>query len=67
MKSNACFARSKSMDLNDFLTPSNALNIRLSRDLITQSSEDGSHEYINKWQLFYAAAPIYLCILTNVL
>ena len=32
---NACFARSKPMGLNDFLIHSNALNIRLSRNLIT--------------------------------
>ena len=51
-EANACFARSKSMDLNDFLIHSKALNIRLSRNLITQSYGDRFHEYINKWQLF---------------
>ena len=44
----ACFARSKSMDLNDFLIHSNALNIRLPRNLITPSHGDRFHEYINK-------------------
>ena len=39
------------MDLNDFLIHSNALNIRLSRNLITQSRENRFREYINKWQL----------------
>ena len=38
------------MDLNDFLFHSNALNIGLSRNLITQSHRD-FREYINKWQL----------------
>ena len=47
-ETNACFARSKSMDLNDFLIHSNALNIRLSRNLITQSRGDRFREYINK-------------------
>ena len=42
----ACFARSKSMDLNDFLIHSNALNIRLSRNSITESRRDGFREYI---------------------
>ena len=47
-----CFARSKSMDnLNDSLIHSNALNIPLSRNLITQHHGDRFHEYINKWQL----------------
>ena len=46
-----CFARLRSMDLNDFLIHSNALNIRLSRNLITQSRGDRFREYINKWQL----------------
>ena len=67
MNTKACFARSKSMDLNDFFIPSNALDIRLSRDLITQSRGDGFHKYINKGQLFYAAVPIKLCILTKLL
>ena len=40
------------MDLNDFLIHSNALNIRLSRNLITQSRGDRFREYINKWQTF---------------
>ena len=48
----ACFARSKSMDLTGFLIHSNALNIRLSRNLIMQSRGDRFHEYINEWQLF---------------
>ena len=47
-ETNACFARSKSMDLNDFLIHSKALNIQLSRNLITQSYGDRFHEYINK-------------------
>ena len=47
LKTKACFARSKSMDLNDFLIHSSALNIRLSCNLITQSPEDRFHEYIN--------------------
>ena len=46
-ETNACFARLKSMDLNDFLIHSNALNIRLSRNLITQSHGDRFHKYIN--------------------
>ena len=41
------------MDLNDFLIHSNALNIRLSRNLITQSCRDRLHEYINKSQLIF--------------
>ena len=51
VETKASFARSKSMDLNDFLIHSNALKIRLSRNLITQS--DGGHyrEYVNKWKL----------------
>ena len=40
------------MDLIDFLIHSNALNIRLLRNLITQSHGDRFHEYIHKWQLF---------------
>ena len=44
----ASFARSKSMDLNDFLIHSNTLNIRLFRNLITQFRGDRFHEYINK-------------------
>ena len=40
------------MDLNDFLIRSNVLNIRLSRNLITQSHRDRFCEYINKWQLY---------------
>ena len=47
----ACFARSKSMDFNDLLIHINALNIQLSRNLITQSRRDHFHVYINKWQL----------------
>ena len=43
---NACFPRSKSMDLNDFLIHSSALNIRLSRNLITQSCEGSFCEYM---------------------
>ena len=35
-----CFARSKLMDLSDFLIHSNALNIRLSCNLVTQSHVD---------------------------
>ena len=42
------------MDLNDFLIHSNALNIRLSGNLITQSIGDRFCEYINKWQLLEA-------------
>ena len=45
----ACFARSKPMDVNDFLIHSNTLNIRLSRNLIAQSRGDHFCEYI-KWQ-----------------
>ena len=41
------------MDLNDFLIHSNALNIRLSRNLITQSCRDRFHKYINKSQLIF--------------
>ena len=37
-KTNTCFARSKSMDLNDFLIISNALSIQC--DLVTQSHGD---------------------------
>ena len=48
----ARFARSTLMNLNDFLIHSNALNIPLLRNLITQSHGDGFYEYINKWQLF---------------
>ena len=51
-ETNACFARSKLIDLNDFLIHSNALNIPLLRNLITQSHGDSFYEYINKWQLF---------------
>ena len=40
------------LHLNDFLNPSNALNICLSRNLITQSRGDHFREYINKLQLF---------------
>ena len=47
------FAKSKSMDLNDFLINCNALNNRLSPNLITQSRGDRFREYINKWQLHY--------------
>ena len=36
------------MDLNDFLILSNALNIRLSRNLITQSHGDRFRKYISK-------------------
>ena len=50
-ETNTCFTRSKSMDLNDFLIRNNVLNIRLSRNLITQSNRDRFCEYINKWQL----------------
>ena len=50
-ETNVCFDRSKSMDLNKFLIHSNALNIRLSRNLITQSRRDRFREHINKWQL----------------
>ena len=55
---NACFAGSKLMDLNDFLFHSNALNIGLSRNLITQSHGD-FREYINKWQLlnYFVSGP----------
>ena len=49
-ETNACFARSKLMELNGFLTHSNALNIRLSHNLITQSRGDRFCEYINNWQ-----------------
>ena len=42
------FARSKSIDLNDFLIQSNALNIGLSHKLITLSHEDRFREYICK-------------------
>ena len=38
------------MGLKDFLILSNALNIRLSRKLITQSYGDCFREYTNKWQ-----------------
>ena len=38
------------MDLNEILIDSNALNVRLSRNLITQSCGDHFREYINKWQ-----------------
>ena len=34
------FARSRVMDLNDFLICKNALNIRFSRDIVAQSHED---------------------------
>ena len=44
----ASFARSKSMDLNDFLIYSNTLNIRLFRNLNTKFRGDCFHEYINK-------------------
>ena len=47
-ETNACFARSKSMDLNDFLIHRNALNIRLSRNLTTQTHGDHFREYINE-------------------
>ena len=50
-ETNACFASSKSMDLNDFLIHSKALDIQLSRNLITQFHDDRFREYINKWQL----------------
>ena len=36
------------MDLNDFLIQSNALDIQLLRNLITQSHVDRFREYINK-------------------
>ena len=49
----ACFAKLKSMDLNDFLINCNALNNRLSPNLITQSRGDRFREYINKWRLHY--------------
>ena len=39
------------MDLDEFLIHSNALNIQLSRNLITQSRGDRFREYTNKWQL----------------
>ena len=48
-----CFAGSKSMDLNDFLIHSNALNTRLSPNLVTQPLGDRFRKYINKWQLHY--------------
>ena len=48
----AYFARSKSIDLNDFLIQSNALNIELSHKLITLSHENRFREYICKWPLF---------------
>ena len=51
-ETNACFARSKSMNLNDFLIYRNTLTIWLSRNLITQSHGDRFRECINKWQLF---------------
>ena len=34
--------------MNDFLIHSNSLDIRLLRNLITQSRGDGFREYINK-------------------
>ena len=40
------------MDLNAFLIRSNALNIRLPRNLFTQSHGTIFREYINKSQLF---------------
>ena len=40
------------MDLNDFLIRSNALNIWLSLNLITQPHGHRFREYTNKWQLF---------------
>ena len=40
------------MDLNNFLIYSNALSIRLSRNLVTQSHGDRFREYVNKFQLF---------------
>ena len=49
---NACYARSNLIDLNDFLIHSNALYIGLSCNLITQSHGVRFCEYINKWQLF---------------
>ena len=50
MKTNGCFGRTKSMDLNDFLIHSNTLNIRLSRNLNFAIYGDRFREYINKWQ-----------------
>ena len=41
------------MDLNDFLIHSNALNIRLSRNLITQSRRDRFREYINYFDNYF--------------
>ena len=51
-ETNVCIAASKLMDLNDLLIHSNALNIRLSRNLITQSRGNRFCEYMQKWQLF---------------
>ena len=50
LKTNTCFAKSKSMDLNDFFIRIKALITRMSRNLYTQSHEDRFLEYINKWQ-----------------
>ena len=41
------------MDLNDFLIHNNALNIRLSRNLITQSRRDRFREYINCFDNYF--------------
>ena len=41
------------MDLNDFLIHNNALNIRLSRNLITQSRRDRFREYINYFDNYF--------------
>ena len=47
-ETNVCIAASKLMDLNDLLIHSNALNIRLSRNLITQSRGNRFCEYMQK-------------------
>ena len=39
------------MNVNDFFIRSNDLNIRLSRNLITQFHGDRFRKYKNKWQL----------------
>ena len=42
------------MGLNDFLIHSNALNIQLPCNLITQSREGLFREYLNKWQITWS-------------
>ena len=54
LKTNTCFAKSKSMDLNDFFIRIKALITRMSRNLYTQSHEDRFLEYINKWQQLWS-------------